>query len=428
MKKIENNKSLEQWLSYYENLHNLEIDMGLKRVLEVWERVCEQNNITKIAKEKIITVAGTNGKGSSCKMLVLILKKLGYKVGCFTSPHILKYNERIQINDLNSSDEQIINAFKIIEKARGETTLSYFEVATLASFIIFAQQKVDFAILEVGLGGRLDSTNIINADAAIITGISVDHTNFLGNNIDNIAIEKAGVFRENQVSVYADEQISRKLISYCKDNKITLNRLGYDYQISYDEIVKLKSGKVLQIPNSIISKGKHQQRNLAGILQVLDSFSLLENIENITECFQDFNLIGRLQKVSSKPDIIVDVAHNQGAANNLAEYIRKISEKYNQIYFVIGILKDKNISEILNSFVNIDAKYFLAKLDSDRTALAKDLKEELKKISNKKAKSFDSVNQALMAVKNEAKDNDLIVCFGSFFVVSKILDKIKKEN
>ena len=211
------NTSLAQWLERLETGHSKKIDLGLQRVKQVYENLA----IAKIAPT-IITVAGTNGKGSTVAILSAICQQAGYKVGEFTSPHLLKYNERIKINSQNASDEQIIAAFSMIEKACGNISLSYFEYATLAAAIIFKQQQVDIAILEVGLGGRLDSVNAIDTDCAVITTIDIDHCNWLGNTKEVIGYEKAGIMRTGKPAIYGDVNCPQSIIDYAKKIKAQL--------------------------------------------------------------------------------------------------------------------------------------------------------------------------------------------------------------
>ena len=209
--------TVDEWLDWQQTVHPLNIDFKLERILSVYKKL----KISKIAK-KIITVAGTNGKGSTVSFLESVLNEKKYHVGTFTSPHILRYNERIKINGIEIDDESLLETFEMIDEVRGDTTLTYFEFATLSAFYLFSKSNLDVAVLEVGLGGRLDATNIVDSDISIITSIGIDHTEFLGNTIDSIALEKAGVMRPFKTCIYAQEKPPAALLKYAKNKSCLL--------------------------------------------------------------------------------------------------------------------------------------------------------------------------------------------------------------
>ena len=274
-------------------------------------------NIKSIA-DKVIIVAGTNGKGSTVAILESILFESKYSVGTFTSPHIKRYNERIKINKEEVTSAELIESFKIIDKLRGETTLTYFEFATLTAFYLFSKRKLDYVVLEVGLGGRLDATNIIDSNLSIITSIGIDHTEFLGTTIDSIALEKAGVMRPFSPCIYADQNPPSVLLSYAKKNgsNFLYNQNDFFTKILKDTWVwRSNLGKELVLP-LLPLRGDFQYNHASAALQALEIIepSIIENTKLLNEGINNISLIGRYQRISSNPEIIVDVAHNADSA------------------------------------------------------------------------------------------------------------------
>lgn len=413
-----NNQQLNDWLAYYETLHAVGIDMGLARVSAVWKVLCQQHEIERLATQKVITVAGTNGKGSACQMLNLLLTAQGYRVGMYTSPHIHRFNERVKINGIDAEDALIIQAFEAIEAARGEITLSYFEATTLAGLLVFAWQAVDFAVLEVGLGGRLDAINIIDADAALITSIGLDHEAFLGNDLAAIAIEKAGVCRADKPAVYAQSAVFAELLNYSKKQNIPLVSRDNDYQVDDKQV--FFADAVYALPDAIRRLGQHQMDNAAGVLVLLHQLDLLP--DNYAVILSAFSVAGRLQQIAANPDIVIDVAHNEAAALALADYLRRNKASYPRIFAVVGLLSDKAHQAVLLAFEDIFSAVYCGSTWGERgfsdTELAAVVRENL----DVPVAACGDLPAALSAAKLAANADDLIIAFGSFWVAEALSD------
>ena len=394
------NISLAQWLARLETGHSKKIDLGLQRVKQVYENLA----IAKIAPT-IITVAGTNGKGSTVAILSAICQQAGYKVGEFTSPHLLKYNERIKINSQNASDEQIVAAFSMIETACGNISLSYFEYATLAAAIIFKQEHVDIAILEVGLGGRLDSVNTIDTDCAVITTIDIDHCNWLGDSKEAIGYEKAGIMRAGKPAIYGDVNCPQSIIDYAKKIQAELNFVS-DFTI--------KDSFSLNIA------GDYQIKNVKTAILALKSLNQLQiSDENIQQGLKNIQLFARLQIVSHNPEVIVDVSHNQQAAIELSNWLQQNPIKGKTIA-VFAVLADKKPINWLHYFQAVIAVWCISQVDSERAMPTNELLQALAE-SAQLICSFDSVSQAYEKAKIMAEKDDRIIVFGSFYTVSEVL-------
>ena len=389
--------------------------MGLSRVAKVWALLCAEFAIDKLASKKVFSISGTNGKGSTCQMLSLLLVADNTKVGVYTSPHIHQFSERVQINHLPADEGLLVKAFEAIERARGKISLSYFEATTLVSLLIFAWEKVDYAILEVGLGGRLDAINIIDADAAILTSVGLDHQDFLGDDLENIALEKAGIFRANKPAVYAHTHIYDKVLDSSKSQKVSLIVNGKDYQ-QKDNRVYFKSS-IYEIPNNLFDLGQHQLQNASAVIVLLAYLDLLP--ADYHSRLQKFSLRGRLQLLQSSPDIIVDVAHNEAAARALADYIRKQPRK-GKYYALIGMLKDKDHAAVLSVFTDVFDIVFFASTQGDRGYSSEDLQLLWKKMSAIPSVACLDFQQALKIIKKQSNFDDTIYAFGSFLVATAL--------
>lgn len=409
-------KRLADWLNYYENLHPVGIDMGLERVGAVWEKLCDAYQIDCIAKKKVITVAGTNGKGSACQMLSSLLIAQGHCVGMFTSPHIHRFNEQIKINHREAADCLIIQAFEAIEATRGELTLSYFEAATLAGLLVFAWQTVDFAVLEVGLGGRLDAVNIIDADAVLITSIARDHEAFLGSDLALIALEKMGVCRANKPAVYAQADVFPEVVHYARQQNTPLFIRDSDYFLENDDL-KFRH-RSYELPERLKQLGQHQVNNAAGVIVLLTLLDLLPC--DYRSILADFAVAGRLQKIAAKPDIFVDVAHNEAAAEALAAYLQKHQTKYQRIFAVVGMLNDKEHTKVLTVFNGVFDAVYCGSTHGERGFSDEALADCAKKVLTVPVHACGELEQALVAAKAVATKDDLLIAFGSFLVVEAL--------
>ncbi len=412
-------QSVDEWLHHFETLHPVGIDMGLSRVARVWQRLCNHYSINQLATKKVITVSGTNGKGSTCQMLSLLLQEKNNRIGVYTSPHIHHFSERVQINGLSVSDEQLIRAFTAIETLRGEISLSYFEATTLVGLLIFAWEKVDYAILEVGLGGRLDAINIIDADASILTSVGLDHTNFLGTDLSQIAVEKAGIFRTDKPAIYGEQTVYQNVIDYAKKYHIPLLINNKDFQL--ENLTIHFQNKTYELPNKLNDWGKHQLHNATSVVVLLAQLNLLP--DDYQSRLEKFSLLGRLQVIGHRPKIIVDVAHNTDATIALADYIR--NQHYTgKVYAVIGMLKDKDHKAVLSVFDGLFDHIYFGGTFGERGFDSKELQTVYQQVSNTDnhtdSSSYPTLTEALNQAKTDATDTDVIYAFGSFLVVEEL--------
>lgn len=332
--------TLPQWLAYLETLHYTEIDLGLERVRQVAEGLGLTYPYT------VITVGGTNGKGSVCAMLEAIVLAGGYKAGTYTSPHLIDYNERIRIGGEPATDAQIVEQFTLIEETRGAVSLSYFEFSTLAALLLFAQQKVDVAILEVGLGGRLDAVNIVDTDCAIITSIDIDHTSYLGSTREQIGLEKAHIFRPDRPAICADPLPPQSLLDHAKNIGADLWLFGKDFNYSGDRLQWAYGGRVQR--RSALAypalRGANQLLNASAALAALEALrsTIVIPQHAVRLGLSHAALPGRFQIMPGQPVIVLDVAHNPHAAAALAQNIANMP-CIGKTYAVTGMFRDKDI-------------------------------------------------------------------------------------
>lgn len=355
--------TLSQWLAYLEALHYTEIDLGLERVRHVAQRLELTYPYT------VITVGGTNGKGSVCAMLEAMILAGGYKAGTYTSPHLVDYNERIRINGKPATDAQIIEQFTRIEEARGATSLSYFEFSTLAALLLFEQQTVDIAILEVGLGGRLDAVNLVDTDCAIITSIDIDHTSYLGSTREQIGLEKAHIFRPGRPAICADPLPPQSLLDYARDIGAELWLFGKDFNYSGDRLQWAYGGReqrrsALAYP---ALRGANQLLNASAALAALEALrsELVIPQHAVRLGLSHAALPGRFQIMPGQPVIILDVAHNPHAAAALAQNIASMPCS-GKTFAVAGMFRDKDIAGTVSKMTAHVDHWFCAALAGAR--------------------------------------------------------------
>ena len=418
--------TLETWLSYLEQIHPITIELGLERVSQVAQRL----DIGKPAPY-VFTIAGTNGKGTTCRTLEMILLAAGLRVGVYSSPHILRYTERVRINDQELPDTQHTNAFNLIEQERQDISLTYFEYSTLAALLMFKQANLDVVILEVGLGGRLDATNIVDADVAVITSIALDHVDYLGNTLESIGQEKAGIFKQNCIAIVGEPNTPQSIIACAKKKHVQLHicapNLGFDwqYRLINDRIWQFQSSKNhynnLPVPKIPLA-------NAATALAAISYSQLDIDTESIYQGLANTALTGRFQVIQEKPLVIIDVAHNPHAATYLANQLQEcIIQRGNikKLRFVIGMLKDKDIKSTIAA---LHADYwYCASLYGERGAKANDIAAYIDQ-SVATVFTFPSVKSAWEQVKSDADDDDIIVICGSFHTVSDILGIVKNDE
>lgn len=414
--------TLEQWLAWQETLHPRDIDLGLERIAAVLARMGLGS-----PEFTVVTIAGTNGKGSSAAMLESILVAGGYRVGCYTSPHLVQYNERIRIRGEPVADESLCEAFQRVDQARGETSLSYFEFGTLAAIALFQAAALEIAILEVGLGGRLDAVNVLDADVALITAIDVDHQDWLGTDRETIGREKAGIMRSGRPVVCSDAQPPASVLQHARDINAPLSLLGRDfnYQLSVIEQAGTWSWQGPQRLHRGLAPpalaGAMQFANAAGVLMVLDllvrDFPL--DREAIEAGLQGVRLAGRFQQLSGRPLRILDVAHNPQSAAVLSQALAA-QACAGRTRLVLAMLADKDIPAVQRQLKTVVDDWYLAPLDVPRGATLAQLQAALAEMRIP-AQGFASVNEAYAAARQDAAEHDRIVVAGSFYTVAAVL-------
>lgn len=412
-------KRLSDWLVYQENLSSKTIELGLDRVEEVLNRMRLNSSWATI-----VTVAGTNGKGSCVAMLSSIMVQAGYKVGTYTSPHLLRYNERVCINNSPVDDDSLCEAFSQVEKARHDTKLTYFEFGTLAALAVFAQSDLDVVILEVGLGGRLDAVNAISPDIALITNIGIDHQQWLGHDRNSIGKEKAGILRSGKPVVCGDYEPPNSVLEATKDLSCPAYFVNNDFSYEkYDEVWQWQGcGQIVADLPLPALHGDYQLINAACVLMVL---KLLKGRHPVTyqaicDGLTSTHLPGRFQIRTGPVTQILDVAHNIDSARQLANALQKMHES-GEIHAVVAMLKDKDIEQVLNVMKPVVNHWYLGGLNVPRGADSEFLKTYFAELSA--VKFFDTVTQAHSSAMETAIPGDSVVVFGSFYTVAEVLSK-----
>jgi len=425
--------NLDQWLYYLENLHSTEIDLGLTRVGEVADRLA-----VDLSFAKVITVAGTNGKGTTCAFLENALlssltpqttpeltHECNQGVAVYSSPHIERFNERLRINKVDVEDQPLIEAFRKIEQARGDISLSYYEYTTLAALLVLMNVRPRFIILEVGLGGRLDATNIIDADIAVITTIDLDHQAFLGDDRESIGFEKAGIMRHKQVIVVGDTNSPKSVIEYA--HQLNAQHGETLFVREQDFLCKNKqSCWQWQSKQTILTDLVATfipQDNVATALMALEQLGLSLTTKIVNDIILKTKVAGRTELVQQlgQCDVILDVGHNPQATRYLSAYLKQLKQqdKYQNIYAVVAMLGDKDISASLDSLKGDINFWYTGPLSVPRAASLEVMKSKLSVISDK-VNCFDNVDDAFKMAYQQANSSDLILVFGSFFTVAKI--------
>jgi len=419
--------TLAEWLNWQEGLNPKAIDLGLDRV----SRVLGLLNFSTDFFCPVITVAGTNGKGSTVAFIESILHQAELSVGCYTSPHLFTYNERIRVNNQCVSDEELCAAFDVIDQARADIPLTYFEFGTLASLVIFQKYNVDVAVLEVGLGGRLDAVNAVNADVSVITSIDIDHVDWLGDNVELIAKEKAGIMRSHKPSVVSLLNPPSTLLSHAQALNVPLLCLGQDYvyQPLANNTWQLKASNIhlddLPLPSL---QGGFQMQNAAAAIMAIKSLNLLaaDNTQRIQDKhialgLQNAKLSGRYQQLHEQPAVIVDVAHNEQSASKLAELLsdQPIAGK---TLAVIAMLGDKAVDEVIAVMRPAVDAWFGAGLSVPRGMNAKNISQAVRGIdADVRLSDCESVADACAQALAAAASNDRIIVFGSFYTVAEAI-------
>ena len=413
--------NLDEWLAHLETAHPVGIDMGLSRINRVKESLGLQFHCT------VITVGGTNGKGSTCAFLESILLAAGYRVACHTSPHLLRFHERARIQGREATDAELLQSFNRVEQARcrieNAPTLTYFEFTTLAIMDLFANAGIDVAILEVGMGGRLDAVNIVDADCAIVTSIDLDHMAYLGNTREAIAFEKAGIFRTNASAICADPVPPQSLIDHAKAIGADLWLMGKDYSFEGDQQQWGWSGRGKRFSGLAYPalRGANQLLNASAVIAALMALHdrLPVSAQDIRNGFALVELPGRFQVLAGKPTIVMDVAHNPHAAATLAQSLDKMG--YHPYTFAIfGAMADKDIDGVLKPMMDLVDYWYCADLPIARAAKASDLAKQIQ-LRGKEAEVFAQAGAAYQMALDKAGEGDRIIVFGSFYTVAGVM-------
>lgn len=414
--------TLDEWLAWQETLHPSAIDLGLERIRPVLLRLGLQQPPCAV-----VTVGGTNGKGSSVAMLDAILRAAGYRVGAYTSPHLLRYNERICIDGVAVDDVTLCAAFERIDHARQDTSLTYFEFGTLAAFSIFSAAPLDVVILEVGMGGRLDAVNLWDADVALVTAIGIDHTAWLGDTREEIAFEKAGIFRAGRPAVCGDPDPPHTLLQHADKIGAPLYRFGRDFGYNVDGMA-WSWWSVTQrrhaLPHPAL-RGPFQLQNAAGVLMVLELLaqSLPVNQGDIRQGLSAVQLAGRFQMLPGMPLRILDVAHNPHGAQVLAQSLRA-QPCAGQTHAVMSMLADKDIDGVISVMCDVIDVWHVAGLDVPRGVSGAQLAGRLQAAGITSVHVHANVTAAYQQAGSHAQPIDRVVVFGSFYTVAEVVNGV----
>ncbi|MCU7842969.1 MAG: bifunctional tetrahydrofolate synthase/dihydrofolate synthase [Candidatus Thiodiazotropha sp. (ex Monitilora ramsayi)] len=412
--------TLDQWLDWQETLHPREIELGLARVLTVWRRLKPAG-----LECPVITVAGTNGKGSCVAMLASIYRHAGYRVGVYTSPHLIRYNERITLDGDAVDDRRLCEVFEDIDRARGDTTLTYFEFGTLAALTIFAEEKPDLAILEVGLGGRLDAVNIIDADLALITTIDLDHTEWLGETRDEIGREKAGIMRPDRPVVLADPDMPASVFAaaerigadaYAQGRDYTYTETGSGWRWSGPD------GISIDLPLPALP-GQEQIYNASAVVMACHCFRQRLDCPDVALAagLAKARLAGRQQLIPGRPNVLLDVAHNPQAVESLRSCLTQ-HQQVGRVRAVFGLLRGKDATAIASLMGDVVTEWHLMDLSGSRALASSELADTFREAGIKAPiKTYPNVANAMDGAKASSEGEDLILVFGSFLVVGEAM-------
>jgi dihydrofolate synthase/folylpolyglutamate synthase len=417
---------LKAWLNWQAGLNPVEIDLGLERITDVLQRM----GLSTQFECPLIMVAGTNGKGSVVAMLEAMATAGGYNVCSYTSPHITRYNERIRISGKEIDDRSLCESFERIDQARGEEQLTYFEFGTLAAVDIFKRAKPDLVIMEVGLGGRLDAVNIMEPDVSVVTSIAIDHTDWLGDDREAIAIEKAGILRENKPAICGDTEPPNSLLDIAEQKSVELFQLGQSFSVEQqpnESLWDLRSpfGSIQGLPSPSL-KGDFQKSNAATAILALQTLGTKLEISpiNIRRGLATVQLKGRFEILRTQPPVIVDVAHNPHAVTSLVAELQAQPIE-GQTHIVIAMLADKPVKEVVELLMPVAGAWYTAGLEEESRGLsANDMSSIVESAllahndADVKLCPESTVEAAITTAINTAEPQDRIVILGSFYTVA----------
>lgn len=412
---------LPDWLDRLETLHPAEMELGLDRITRVLERL----DLDYTAD--VLHVAGTNGKGSSVAMLDAILRGAGVRTGCYTSPHVIDYNERIAVDGASASDAQIVAAFERVDAARQDEALTYFEFGTLAALVVFVEAEVDAMILEIGMGGRLDAVNAIEPTAGLITNISLDHCDWLGNDIEAIAFEKAGIMRAGKPAVFGSRDAPATILQRADDVGAELVLAGRDFDWQADGDTWHWRGReqrldALARPALV---GDHQLGNAAGVLALLEAagkdFAL--DADLVSRALHGLELDGRMQVIDRKARWILDVAHNEAAAAVLGKTLATI-ENGGTTLAIVGMLGDKDVEGLVMAIAPEVDRWIAVTAESPRAIEADELARRIANATDSGCLVAASLDDAIAEAEGATKRSDRVLVTGSFYLVGPALKRL----
>jgi len=413
--------SLSDWLARLETISSYEIDLGLERVALVLDKLALP------LAQRVFHVAGTNGKGSSVAMLESLLSRTDARIGCYTSPHILHYNERIRVDGADVSDEQIIAAFERVEAVRDGAELTYFEFGTLAALVVFADAGMDTLLLEVGMGGRLDAVNAVEPTAGLITNIALDHCAWLGDSIEAIAFEKAGIMRSGKPVIFGAREMPQAILDHADSIDARLRVAGRDFDWQVDGDTWSWQGSELQLDELAMPAlaGQHQVSNAAAMLALLEAAGDTEILtaENVSAALRDVRLDGRIQEIRNETRWIVDVAHNPAAAEVLGDALVEQAATGKTVA-ILGMLDDKDVEGVVTPLQPHVDQWIAVAADSPRAISADELARRVANATGAACLVGESLESAIGRAEELTGAGDFVLLTGSFYLVGPALNQI----
>ncbi len=412
--------SLEYWLDYIQTVGSKEIDLGLQRIKPIYEQLIK----SKIAS-KVIVVGGTNGKGTTTEFLGQLLVSKHKTVGTFTSPHLFNFNERIKINGKSVSDESIIESFKLIEESRGSTNLTYFDFSTLATLLIFNKSKVDYMVLEIGLGGRLDPVNIVDSDIAILTNVELDHQDWLGEDRESIGKEKADIFKLHKPVINGQHEVPNSVHEKTLETKNQTFCVGKEFDYQVDDLNKKWTFTFKGERQVSYADIKLNSFSVSSISCALAAFCLLEEEISLDmdAVFNSLDLKGRCELIDNR--YLLDVSHNESSARYLSSFIERNFEDRTVINAVFGVMEDKDVNSILEPLATRINKWYVTSADIERSMATEKLGDIINSKYPKDMELVGSVTEACIKAQEETEEGGLVLIFGSFYTVSEAFPALK---